>query len=307
MRYAQTGMPPRRTEYETIKEKIRAAVDSAINETSNEVDFLYVLRERYHVEVKVSRGRWSYIHGDRAKPIRDRSIGGAYDRESVVKRIQGYREIPDVVSPEFESLPKIFLFHSELRLVTDLQDCVKAQQSWAYSRKVIISNLQEMARTVAWIQEQGIETREELTQRYHDAQEQLAAFQNRCTELNIELQAINEEKTLLGCYLANKKVYGEFLKVEDKAAFRHEHTEQIDGYEDAVRRLKEIYPNHFPTMKALKEQKAGLVKERNVVNAQLKNSSKRAKELETASYNVDEILGNRPQIQRRNFRGDLTL
>ena len=124
---------------------------------------------------------------------------------------------------------------------------------------------------------------------------------------NIRLRKVNGEIGLLGRYLANKAVYAEFLKMGDRAAFRREYVEQIDGYEQAVRRLKEIYPNRFPTMKALREQKDGLAKERNEVNAQLKASRKRTKELETASYNVDEILGNPPQMERRHFRGDPTL
>jgi len=148
------GLKPRRTKYETIKEQIRAAVDNAVREAENEADFLDLLSERYHIEVTTSRGSWSYHHRDRTKPIHDRSLGRTYDRESVLKRIAGFRDLPETIPPEYAPLPKIFLIRSELRLVTDLQNCVKAQQSWAYARKVTISNLQEMARTVAWIQEQ---------------------------------------------------------------------------------------------------------------------------------------------------------
>mgnify|MGYP006917985695 CR=1 FL=1 len=38
---------------------------------------------------------------------------------------------------------------SDLHLVTDLQNCVKAQQNAAYARKVKLSNLKEMAKTVS--------------------------------------------------------------------------------------------------------------------------------------------------------------
>ena len=51
--------------------------------------------------------------------------------------------------PEYASLPRVFLIPSNLRLVVDLQSCVKAQQSRAYARKVTISNIQKMADTVA--------------------------------------------------------------------------------------------------------------------------------------------------------------
>lgn len=52
----------------------------------------------------------------------------------------------------------ILFIKSDLRLVVDLQNCIKAQQSRAYAQKVKISNLQQMAKTVAYIQEHGYDT-----------------------------------------------------------------------------------------------------------------------------------------------------
>ena len=295
----KAGLKPRQTEYETIKDKIRAAVDAAVREANSEADFLYVLRERYHVEVKTSRGSWSYIHSDRAKPIRDRSLGRTYDRESVLKRIKGFRDMPDVVRPEYAALPKIFLIHSELRLVTDLQTCVKAQQSWAYTRKVMISNLQEMAHTVAWIQEQGIDTREELMQRSHDADVRTATARNRCAELDVVIQRTNEDIRLLGGYLSGKAVFGQFLKAEDKARFRQNHAAQIAKYEEAVRRLKETYPDGFPSMKTLREQKARYVSEQREEKRRIKAWENRARELEVAVKNVSIMIDVRNPVQQK--------
>ena len=296
------GLHPRRTKYKTIKNEIRNAIDASVSETSRESDFLFYMKERYNVEVKVSRGRWSYIHQDRAKPIRDRSIGRGYERENVLKRLKGFRDMPPVVPPEYAALPKIFLIHSELRLVTDLQTCVKAQQSWAYARRVMISNLQEMARTVNWIQEQGIGTREELEQRYHVADEQASALRNRCAELNTALRETNERIQLLGRYLSNKTIYGQFLKAEDKPTFRHDHAEQIIEYEEAVRKLKELYPESFPTMKALKSQKTALMKEHREAMTQLKASEKEWRALRIATSNVEAMLDQPARAHMRNMR-----
>ena len=48
------------------------------------------------------------------------------------------------------------LAESNLRLVVNLQDCVKAQQSRAYAQKVKISNLQQMANTIVYVQQHEI-------------------------------------------------------------------------------------------------------------------------------------------------------
>ena len=69
--------------------------------------------------------------------------------------------------PDYHADPIAILFiRSDLRLVVDLQNCIKAQQSRAYAQKVKISNLQQMAKTVAYIQENGFDTRENLQTTY---------------------------------------------------------------------------------------------------------------------------------------------
>ena len=56
----------------------------------------------------------------------------------------------------------ILFVRSHLRLVVDLQTNIKAQQRAAYARKVKLSNLKEMARTVVYIQEHGYDTVDDL-------------------------------------------------------------------------------------------------------------------------------------------------
>ena len=155
---------------------------------------------------------------------------------------------------------------------------------------------------MAWIQEQGIGTREELEQRYHVADEQASALRNRCAELNTALRETNERIQLLGRYLSNKTIYGQFLKAEDKPTFRHDHAEQIIEYEEAVRKLKELYPESFPTMKALKSQKTALMKEHREAMTQLKASEKEWRALRIATSNVEAMLDQPARAHMRNMR-----
>ena len=287
------GLHPRRTEYDTIKDKIREAVDATVKETSSEADFLYMLRERYRVAIKVSRGRWSYIHEDRAKPIRNRSIGRTYDRESVLKRLQGFRDMPENVPPEYAALPKIFLLHSQLRLVTDLQTCVKAQQSRAYARKVTISNLQRMAETVAYIQENGIGTRKRLEELCRDTDERLETASSRLQADQQSLGQVNESIHYLGVYLSGKKTYEAFLETTEKGKFRNENQLEIREYERAREWLNRQYGEKpFPSMKQLKKDKGELTK---IIREDQRNMfviSRQKKKLDTVWQNVRLIFNS---------------
>ena len=50
----------------------------------------------------------------------------------------------------------IIYIRSNLRLVTDLQTCVKAQQNQAYAHKVKLTNLKQMAETIVYVQEHSL-------------------------------------------------------------------------------------------------------------------------------------------------------
>ena len=84
-----------------------------------------------------------------------RSLGTHYGKE-YLSNIYGSRavvETPDTqptkdYDPNYDYHTDpiaIIYIRSNLRLVTDLQTCVKAQQSQAYAHKVKLSNLKQMA------------------------------------------------------------------------------------------------------------------------------------------------------------------
>ncbi|MCD8221448.1 MAG: hypothetical protein LUD07_04505 [Clostridiales bacterium] len=159
--------------------------------------------------------------------------------------------------PYDESDPITILFiKSDLRLVVDLQDCVKAQQSRAYAQKVKISNLQQMAKTIAYVQEHEYGTREHLQKSFDEVTAKMHDARKTLQDTEDQLKALNEKIHYTGQYLANKAVYGQMLKTRNKKKFRQEHSSEIRLYESAVKYLKAQYADsQFPTMKALKEER----------------------------------------------------
>ena len=218
-------------------------------------------------------------------------------RESFVDR--------ETVPPEYAALPRIFLIHSDLRLVVDLQNCVKARQSRAYARKVQISNLQEMARTVAFIQEQGIDTLDALNANYEATQARYRAASSALQETGAQLAEVNEQIHHMGVYLSGKKTYQAFLHAKDKAAFRAAHSGEISDYEKAARFLKETFEDAaLPSMKALKAQKAVLCKQKSRQKEMLRQSREEHRHIEIVRTNVGKIL---EPAQIRSGRSALSL
>ena len=301
-RIREDGYEPIHTIYSTIKDQLRQAVDKAVEIAKDEQDFIRIMREQYGITVFFSRGAISYKHPDREKPIRGRMLGRLYEREQIAQRIAGIqqRQEEEQQRPEFQGMPRIFFIHSELRLVVDLQTCVKAQQSRAYARKVALSNLQEMARTIAYIQEQGIGTVDKLAEAADQAETEYKQASADLRETQNALTAVNERIHYTGQYLSHKALYRQFLSAEDKGAFRAAHKAEIDEYEDAVSRLKAVSPDGtFPSMKELKAEKSRLTRQRDQQKAMLRPLIEQRKQMRVNTENVKAILGENALNQKK--------
>ena len=290
----EDGYQPIHTKYETIKDQLRQAVDKAVEVARDEQDFIRIMQEQHGISVRFSRGVISYKHPDRDKPIRGRQLGRIYEREQIAERIVGVqqRQEEERSRPEFQGMPRIFFIHSELRLVVDLQTCVKAQQSSAYARKVALSNLQEMARTIAYIQEHDMGTVDKLAEAAEQAEAQYNHASADLRETQNALTAVNQQIHFTGQYLSHKALYRQFLSAGDKGAFRVAHKDEIDEYEDAISNLKAAYPDGaLPSMKELKAEKARLSRQRDQQRASLRPLTEQRKQMRVITGNVKAILG----------------
>ena len=147
----------------------------------------------------------------------------------------------------------ILFIKSDLRLVVDLQNCIKAQQSRAYAQKVKISNLQQMAKTVAYIQEHGYDTQEKLQDTTDTIQSKMAKARSDAKLTEAKLKKVNEQIHYLGQYLSTKSVYADFLKSTNKKDFRQNYADEIAKYEEALQFLKQnSQDGKLPTMKDLR-------------------------------------------------------
>ena len=225
-----------------------------------------------------------------------RNTGNSTD---TFKNISGH----DNHMPAYDSV-SILYFQSELRLVTDLQECIKAQQNQAYAQKVKITNLKRMAETLIYIQEHGYDTREILANELTGAKAETGSSRKLLIKTEERLKEVNEQIHYTGQYLANKAVYRQFLKAKDKGTFRREHATEITLYETAARFLKEKaasgtdspVPGKLPSLKLLKEEKAELIQKKESEQAAYQHNRSRQKELNTVCANVDAILG-KPHLQ----------
>ena len=298
------GITPRKTKFETQKDFLRNAIDEAAASARSLEEFQKQLLDNYHISLKISRGRFSYLHPERVKYITGRNLGTRYEKEYLLSVWEKNSKCHQNLSPEPDTsdkpsafanqddLPAFVFIRSELRLVIDLQNCAKAQANSSYARKVRLSNLQQMAKTVAYIQEHGYDTEDDLKAAFDKAQTQTTEMRKTLRSTEKKLREVNEQIHYTGQYLANKSVYREFLTCKNKKKFRLEHQTEITLYETARKILKEHSEDgKLPSMKLLKAEKEKLAARKSSQYEAYRNLREYEKELHIVQTNIDTFLG----------------
>ena len=309
----EDGITPKETRYQTEKQFLRDAIDDAASTSKSPEEFSKILDKKYHIIFKISRNRYSYLHPGRKKYITGRNLGTRYeedfllqtfkenakslsDRKMKIEEPQVPNTVKDLqtaLSPDASDIPVPFIFiKSDLRLVIDLQTCIKAQQSEAYAQKVKLSNLKQMAQTVAYIQEHGYNSLEDFHTALDQASDQTSAARKSLKDTEQQLKDVNEQIHFTGQYLAYKNVYTDYRKSRNKGKFYEEHRAELSLYDTALRTLKEkSVGNKLPSMKALYAEKDRLIELRDMQREDFSNRRDYEREFRTVSANIDMILG----------------
>ena len=307
------GLAPQKTIFQTQKDFLRSAIEDAAAVSCSQEDFQALLLEKYNIRLKVSRGRFSYLHPERNKYITGRMLGTHYEEDYLQELFkenaeskENKKETVDMEKYNTESeksaphpsnllqeeAVSILFIKSDLRLVVNLQDCVKAQQNTAYANNVKLSNLKEMAKTVAYIQEHGYDTRDSLENSFSEIKNHASTSRKDLKSVEDNLRKVNEQIHYTGQYLANKPVYQKFVKAKNKGQFRQEHPTEIALYEAARKFLKgQSADGKLPSMKLLKVEKEKLLQQKKEAQKTYHYYRDCQKELNTICSNVDKILG----------------
>lgn len=319
------GLTPRQTTFQTEKQYLRDAIDTVASQATSQEEFSRLLSEKYNITFKVSRGRYSYLHPNRQKYITGRNLGTLYEENHLLQVFQENsnrqhaekshsierpatdfsEQSKSSTSDQTDETSHSFLFiKSDLRLVTDLQHCIKAQQSQAYAQKVKLSNLKMMAQTVAYVQEYGFQTKADLDVALSNASAQSTDARNTLKSTEDSLKSINEQIHYTGQYLANKSIYSDYRKSRNREKFYDDHRAELTLYESALRILKEkSQGKKLPTLKMLREEKSRLTELQTIQRDEFNSRRKYERELRTVCSNVNLIL----ETPSRIFHKESTL
>ncbi len=289
------GEVPEKTVYETGCGILRRQIKSVMTDSQNFEAFKHKLLGQYGILVGESRGRINYLPSDRTKPIRGRMLGADFEKEAIEKffRLRGESfqkedSIPTAKAPE----PEIVRYS----LIMQLQVIVDEQAKPYASQDAKIRNLQNMASTLAFCQENGIESQEELESLLASIHEDYAAKKELHAATTAELKDAREIYRYTKQRHTNKKVYLEFMNSKNKPKYRAAHESEIMLYEAATRELRKLLsgkpvPSEKKTWTRIEELSA----RKNAEYEELSEIRRREKSIQEKVNNVHSIFEDRTE------------
>lgn len=321
----------------TNRDILRSAIEYASVRSRSEKEFAHILKSKYNITFKISRGRYSYILPNYKKAIRGKALGTNYTEEFLrvrfnentrnrfpIEHSTPSREISnletlDSVKRRNVKYPTAFTMDTRLPFVRDLQISAITTTNRAIDRGIKITNLKEMAETIIYMEEHGISSREALDNAYQNTRDKLYYARSALKNSENSIDALNEQIHYTGQYLVNKDVYNAYLKARNKDRFRFEHRKEIVLYEAAMRYLKEhieegtlpshayikVAPGKTPTLNMLKSTRDKLIKKQQPIRTRYNSAKKEEKRLFAIKRNVDNMLREPSLEHQRNHTIDI--
>ncbi len=284
---AETKTGDHITTFGTTKEQLRSAIETSAIQARSLEEFERLMGDLFHIAVKESRGRYSYIIPGRERGITDRQLGTDYRKDFLEKVIRGEEQFSAKPLPYYKAS-----FHqTEVSRVANLLENEKAKDSPGYAYRIKLSNLQKMARSMNYLSKTNISDLSEIARRIETVTDVLQANQVLLKALEGEMTRLRSLMDSLENYKRLKPVAQAMKDAKHSEEYRKAHEGELLVFQRAKASLKEKYSlKALPSAKRLQEEYDALSEKRNELYEERSMIRKEAKDLENAHYNITQIL-----------------
>lgn len=282
----------KRTEYpkrHCFRDEIRQSIDRALQKKpKNFEEFLRLLEEDGYT---CKRGKHTALRKEgQDRFLRFRSLGEGYTEEEIRAVILGEKE------HRVRGKVKSAAGQKRLNLLIDLDSRLQAK-GIGYQRWATVYNLKQMAQTMLFLREHGIEDMEQLqkkaelaTERFDQLDTQIKAAEERLVEIaSLKKHIVNYAKT--------RDIYMDYRKSGYSRKFFESHREAITLHKAAKDAFNELKMKKLPKTKELSEEYAQVLAEKKAAYPQYRKARAEMQEYLKAKKNVEQFLNLTSQEQ----------
>ena len=279
---------------ESNRDRLCAVIDNILREKS--LDFEAFLQKLEQEGYEVKRGKYTSVKGNRQKRfIRFRTLGEGYSEEEIRAVLEGKAEHKPRQRPEGSAKEDAF------QLLIDL--AAKQGRGAGYQRWAKKFNLKEMSKTLIFLQENKLTSKDELnskveaaTKHFHELQETIKAAENQMAE-------ITELRTQVIHYAKTREVYAAYRKTGYSKKFRAEHEADILLHQAAKEFFDKQGIKKLPKVKELNAEYTELLRQKKAAYPEYRKAREEMQRLLRAQKNIERFFADEtPQPDRQQSR-----
>lgn len=224
------------------------------------------------------------------------SLGADYTEEAILERISGKRFVtPKLKVTVVETfVPFVITGQTKFGLLIDIQKKIQEGKGEAYKQWAKIYNLKQAAKTLIYLNEQGIDSYDELVRKSAAASSDFTGRLNRIKEIEARQKEISELQKQIGTYGKTKETYSKYIKSGRNQNFYEAERADIILHEAAKKHFDKLgysKDKPLPKMDALKTEWATLEAEKKKLYSGYHELKSHRTELLMAKDNAERLLG----------------
>ena len=273
---------------ESNRDRLCSIIDTILAEKPTDYEAFLQKLEQQGYEVK--RGKHTAVKGKGQKRfIRFRTLGTGYGEDEIKAVLEGRVEHKPYQRKPLQEQP--------FQLLVDIPQKMAAGKSVGYKKWATKFNLKEMSKTLLFLQEQKINSAEELreraavaTERYHAMGDSIKAAEARLTEIAVL-------KTHIINYAKTRPVYDAYRKSGHSKKFLEAHREEITLHKAAKAAFDEAGLQKLPRVKELDAEFAELLTKKKASYPDYRKARDEMQELVRAQKNVERFFAEEKPAQ----------
>ena len=272
------------------RDVLRAAIDDALARKPQTFEgLLQIVRESGY---RVSEGKSVTFYKDGQKAIKLHTLGAGYSEA----------ELRDVIAGKATHNPRGK--RERASLLVDIQAKLAAGKGGGYAQWAKVFNVKQMAKTLLYLQEQGIKSREELSTRAATACEKLSALNDRIKEIDDRIADITELRGQIVAYAKTRKIFDEYKASRYSCKFFDAHESEIEQHRAAKRYFNAHGIEKLPKIEILNAEFEKLASEKRAAYAEYRAIRDEHRELLVHRHNVEVFLGEEKPAASYQDRGE---
>lgn len=281
----------------SFQEQIRIAIDAALEEQPKDFEELLKKLEAAEIEVNRERKYLRFRVPGQENYTRCDTLKGDYTEQAIKERIAGTRTVKS--RHTFSKKPV-----SKVGLLVDIEAAIRSGKGPGYERWAKVFNLKQLSQAVLYLKEHGDKGYEDLLEKANAATTNFNTLSVQIKDLESRMNANAELQKQIVNYAKTRAVYVEYRKAGYSKKFRTAHEAEILLHQTAKKYFDEVGITKLPSIKALREEYAGLLEQKRKAYSAYKQAREDMKELHNVRANVEHLLditNERNQVQKQTY------